>query len=188
MALGPRLFSRTILRGYASQLAQAGLLSDVLNDASIELAAVLLDPNRAPAWVDGALFDELHGAVARCRGREAVWGLGLEMMKSGGLAAVLTPIIRFALEFVGKRPDALFANLQSLASVISKGTELTWVSSDNSAGTIRIRSDEPVPDVSWASWEGAFSYAFDLTETKGSVQRARPGADGCSCEIRVEWT
>lgn len=183
----PRLFSRRILRGYTKELARLGLLDDFVRCVSPELSSLLGNPNPAPAWVRGSLLDELLQAVESRRGREAARALGLEMMRSGGLAEVLTPIIRFSLDFVGNTPAALFANVQGLASVISRGTELTWVAGAGSAGTIRIRSEEPVPDVSWAPWEGAFSYAFYLTGTSGTVERARPSADGCSCEIDVAW-
>jgi hypothetical protein len=183
----PRFFSRRILRGYTKELARLGLLDDVVRGASPELSSLLGNPGLAPAWVRGGLLDELLRAVESRRGREAARALGLEMMKSGGLTEVLTPIIRFSLEFVGKTPAALFANVQGLASVISRGTKLTWIAREGSAGTIRLRSEEPVPEVSWAPWEGAFSYAFHLTGTSGTVERARPGADGCSCEIGVAW-
>lgn len=185
--LGPRLFSRRILRGFANESVRLGAFDQLRVSVSTELARFLDDPGLAPPWVAGHFFDELVAVLVALRGRDAARGLGREMMRTGGLLEVLTPIIRFSLDFVGSRPDALFGNLQALASVVSRGTGLAWIAGEGSTGTIWMWSEEKVPESSRAPWEGAFSYAFDLTGTTGGVERAVPNAAGDGCEIHVRW-
>ncbi len=184
---GQRLFSRTILRSYARQLDSRARLDDIISAASPELSSFLRDLDAAPAWISAAVFGELLQEVERRHGRSAVRELGIDLMKSSGLAQVLTPIIRFSLEFEGNTPAALFANIEGMASVVSRGLTFRWIPGHGPTGTISLRCEEPIAEVCWAPWEGAFSYAFDLTGTSGTVARARPDDDGCGCEIAVAW-
>ena len=186
--LGPVLYGRSLLRGYVAELHRLGIIEEMRARASGELLPLLDDPRRAPAWVKVALLDELIAALAALRGRDAVREMGYRAMKEGGLATVLEPIIHLTVSVLGGGPGSLFARAQLMASVISRGVELTWTPGGNAGGVMKIRCDERIPELSWAPWEGAFLYSYDLTGSSGEVAQARPAADGGSCEIDLSWT
>jgi hypothetical protein len=71
--------------------------------------------------------------------------------------------------------------------VISHGIELRWEKTGPNAGTVKIITEEPMPDSSWAAWEGALSVAFELTATAGEISPAKPAPDDRCGEVRISW-
>ena len=183
----PRAFRRSILRGYASEIERLGLMGEILAHVSPEVAELLRAPGKAPAWVPGARLDEILIALVALRSREAARELGYRLIKGGTLEAVLAPIITVSLKFLGGDPASLFSRAQVMASVISHGIQLRWEKSGPSAGTIKIVTEKPMPDSSWAAWEGALSVAFELTATAGEILPARPAPDDRCGEVRISW-
>lgn len=182
------MFSRSILRGYVAEIRRLGIFDEVRASASQELLPLLVDPRRAPAWLPVALLDETIAAVGALRGRAAVREMGLRAMKDGGLATVLEPIIHLTLAVLGGNPASLFARAQMMASVIARGVAVSWTPGRGTTGMVAIQCGARVPELSWAPWEGAFLYPYDLTGSRGEVAQARPAADGRSAEIDVSWT
>ncbi len=183
----PRAFRRSILRGYASEIERLGLMGEIAERVPPEVAELLRAPNKAPAWVPGASLDDILIALVALRSREAARELGYRLIKGGTLEAVLAPIISFSLTFVGGDPASLFSRAQVMASVISHGIQLRWEKTGPSAGTIKIVTEEPMPDSSWAAWEGALSVAFALTATAGEISPAQPAPDDRCGEVRISW-
>lgn len=186
--LGRRSFSRSVFRSFVDELRRTGIFDQVRAQSSATLAPLLDDPRRGPGWIDAAPFDEIGAAVCALRGRDSVRALGYHLMKSGGVVAMLEPIIHLSLAVLGGDPASLLSKAHLMASVFSRGSELSWVPSTPAAGSMRIRCDEALPELSWAPWEGTFMYGFDLTGTRGEIAQARPAADQRSCEIEVRWT
>jgi len=183
----PRSFRRSMLRGYANEIRRLGLMDQILRRVSPETAELLHAPDKAPAWVPGARLDDILIALVALRTREAARELGYRLIKGGTLEAVLAPIISFSLTFLGGDPASLFSRAQVMASVISHGIELRWEKTGPTAGTIKIVTEEPMPDPSWAAWEGALSFAFELTSTAGEISPARPAPDDRCGEVRISW-
>ena len=185
---GPRSYSRSFLRGYVAELRRIKLFDEVRAGASPRLASLLDDPEMAPSWMDPEPLDEILVAVATLRGRDACRELGRQVMKSNAFLTVLEPIIHLAMSITGGGPSALFSRAQMMASVKARGIETLWKSTGPASGTMRIRSQGPMLDWSWAAWEGSLAYGLEFAGVKGSVSRARPAPDGRSCEIDVSWT
>jgi hypothetical protein len=170
-----------------AEIERLGLMSEILQRVSPEVADLLRAPDKAPAWVAGARLDAILIALVALRGREAARELGYRLIKGGALEAVLAPIIGVSLKFLGGDPASLLSRAHVMASVISQGIDLRWERSGPSEGTIKIVTEEPMPDSSWAAWEGAFKVAFELTGTSGVVSPAQPAPDDRCGEVRISW-
>ncbi len=185
--LGPRRYTRSVLRGYVAELHRLGIFDATFAGAPPEIAPLLENPGRAPSWLGPEAIDVVLTAVDKFRGREAVRDLGYHLVKHRGLASVLEPFIELSLTLTGRGPGSLFSRLPAIASVGSRGLEVRWVPASPMTGTIHIRCDDPVLDLVWAAWEGMFMYGLELGGRKGTVARARTAADGKSCEVDVSW-
>jgi hypothetical protein len=171
--IGPRSYGRSVLRGYVAELRRAGLYDQVRARASTELATCMEDPRGAPSWLGPATLDEMLGIVGGLRGRDAVGALSYDTMKGGGFKAVLEPIIQLSLSILGASPGSLFTRTDAMVSVVMRGIELKWTPGGKSSGTMRMRCETPVPELSWAAWEGVFLWACELAGTQGAVAPAR---------------
>jgi hypothetical protein len=185
--VGPRSYSRSVLRGYVTELRRAGLYDQVRARASAELATCMEDPHGVPAWLGPATLDELLGIVGGLRGRDGVGALSYDTMKGGGFKSVLEPIIQLSLATLGASPGSLFSRAETMVSVVMRGIELKWTPGGKSSGTVRMRCETPVPELSWAAWEGVCLWTCELAGTRGAVAAARPAPDGRSCEVDVSW-
>jgi hypothetical protein len=186
-AVKPWSFRGTVFRSYCDELRRAGVFEKVRAGASSGLAALLDDPGRAPSWMGPAPFDEIMAAVCALRGREGVRELGYHVMKSG-FTKVLEPIIHLSLSLMGASPASLLSRAHLMLSVVSRGVEMTWTQSNAHRGTMLVRCEQPIPEITWAGWEGCFLYGLELARASGTVSPARAAADGRSCEIDVSWT
>src|SRR3989442_2077917 len=137
-SLGPRQFRPSVLRAYADELEPRGILKEVKRRLSPQ-AFDALDGARKGNWFGGEILDELHSHVEAIQGREAVREIGLALIKSGGIGKVVSPIISFALGFVGAGPDSIFSRLPSMGQVMAKGLSFEWIPRGKHAGTVRLR-------------------------------------------------
>jgi len=185
--IGPRSYGRSVLRGYVAEMRRAGLYDQVRARASAELATCMEDPRGVPAWLGPATLDELLAIVGGLRGRDAVGALSYHTMKGGGFKSVLDHFIHLSLSMLGANPGSLFSRADTMVSVVMRGIELKWTPGGKSSGTMRMRCETPVPELSWAAWEGVFLWACELAGTRGAVVAARPAPDGRSCEVEVSW-
>jgi hypothetical protein len=185
--LGPRMYSRSVLRGYVGELRRLEFFDEVRPRASEELAARMDDPGGAPGWVGPATLDELLEIVGALRGREAVVEISHHAMRGGGFRAVLEPIIHLALSILNAGPESLLSRANAMASVILRGIEMKWAPSGESSGTMRLRCDTPVGELTWAAWEGVFRWLCELAGARGTVGETRILDDGRCYEAVVSW-
>ena len=185
--LGPRSFSRSVLRSHIDELRRSGLFDLVHAKVSPRVRALLESPRDAPAWLDGPCFDELNAAVFELRGRDGLRELLAHVMQRG-LAKVLEPIIQFSLKFFGGTPASLFSRTDALLSVNARNIRMKWRPTSEAGGVVTVFCGEAVPPVSWIAWEGIFGYVITLAGSTGTVGEAGPLPDGRSCEIDVAWT
>jgi hypothetical protein len=94
--LGPRRYTRTVLRGYVAELHRLGIFDAACARAPPEILPLLENPGRAPSWLGPEAIDEVLKAVDTLRGREAVRELGYHLVKHRGLASVLEPFVHLA--------------------------------------------------------------------------------------------
>ena len=107
-----------------------------------------------------------------------------------GIVRIIEPIIRTALRLGGASPAAILSRLELLLRQQQRGYELGWQELSPTSGKVRIVSHGLAETAaSMASWEGALSIAFDLTETSGRVRTTeRRWADGrTTASLLAEW-
>ena len=185
--LGPRMYSRSILRSYVAELRRIGLFDQVRARASAGIVPWLDDARSAPGWLGPAFLDESLAMVGALRGRDAVREFSYQTTKEGGFKAMLEPIIQLSLSILGASPGSLFSRAETMASVVMRGIEMKWTPGGKASGTMRMRCEEPVQDLTWAAWEGVFLWGCELAGKVGTVSAARAAPDGRSCEINVSW-
>jgi hypothetical protein len=168
-------------------LERQGLLGQIRSSLSDATRQAIDSGNAAPRWIDGSVFDDLLCRLVSSAGREAAFGLGHRAMHGGAVGVALQPLISFVLSHWAD-PAALFARANGMAAIVSQGTLVSWTPKGERRGTLRLQCEEPVPDASWAAWEGALSYAFDLTGTSGAIGPTRILDAGKSCEAEVTWS
>jgi hypothetical protein len=186
--LGPRAYSRSLLRTYLGVLRELALFDPIRARASPALGALMDQPVRAPAWLDPPPFDELIAAVGRQAGREGCRDFGYRVMKAGGYVSVLEPILHFSLKVLGGNAGTLLAKAHLMSAVVTRGIEMKWVPSGFRAGAMRMRCDDAMQDFAWAGWEGSFLFGCELAGAQAQITPARCAPDGRSCEIDVQWT
>jgi hypothetical protein len=177
----------SILRGYVAEVRRMGIFDELRARSSPALELLLNDPHGFPHWVESGPLHELISTVGELRGREGVRQLGYGTTKHGGFTSVLEPIIHLSLRMLGGGPSSLLSRSQLMASVISRGVEMKWVPTSPTSGTMKMRCEAPMNDLSWAVWEGSILYGVELAGAMGTVEPARRGDDGKSCEIDVRW-
>jgi hypothetical protein len=186
--LGPRRYARSVLRSYIAELRRLGILDEARARASPEILPLLDKAGRAPPWIGPEAIDEVLAVVGGPpRGRAAAREFSHQTMKGGGFPSVMEPLIHLSLSMLGVSPASLFGRAQTMASVVMHGIEMKWTSGGEASGTMRMRCEEPVPELTWAAWEGVLLWAFDLCGTRGTVAPARPSPDRRTCEVDVSW-
>jgi hypothetical protein len=186
--LGPRKYTRSVLRSYIAELRRLGILDEARARASPEVLPLLDKAGRAPSWIGPEAIDEALAVVGTPpRGRDAVREFSYQTMKEGGFPSMLEPLIHLSLSMLGASPASLFTRAQTMVSVVMRGIEMKWIPGGEASGAIRMRCEEPVPELTWAAWEGVFLWAFDLSGTHGTVAAARPSSDRRTCEVDVSW-
>jgi hypothetical protein len=185
--LGPRKYTRSVLRSYIAELRRLGILDEARARASPEVLPLLDKAGRAPSWIGPEAIDEVLALVGTLRGRDAVREFSYQTMKGGGFLSMLEPLIHLSLSMLGASPASLFSRAGTMVSVVMHGIEMKWTPGTEASGTMRMRCEEPVPELTWAAWEGVLLWAFDLSGTPGTVAAARPSPDGGSCEVDVSW-
>jgi hypothetical protein len=185
--LGPRGYRRSVFQSLGDELRRSGLFDEVRSRASVDLASGLDNPASADPWLGPAYIDELFSIVAALRGPDGVRELNYQSAKRGGFRAVLEPIIQVSASILGVGPGSIFARAETMMSVITRGFEARWSPTSASSGTLRLRCEDPVMELIWTGWEGIALWGCELAGARGTVARARPSADGRSCEIDISW-
>jgi hypothetical protein len=181
------MYSRSVLRGYVGELRRLELFDEVRARASEDLAACMDDPAAVPGWLGPATFDELLEIAGALRGREAVVEISHHAVRGGGFKAVLEPIIHLSMSILGAGPAALLSRANTMASVVLRGIELEWAPSGESSGTMRLRCETPVGEMTWAAWEGVFHWLCELAGARGTIATTRTAPDGRSHEANLSW-
>lgn len=169
------------------ELKRQGIFSAVRDGSSPGLIAALDDPFHLPSWIDHTLIEEALKGVFRLGGRNAVRDLSYNAIHRR-FGTILEPIVHVALRVMGGGPAAMYARANLMLSVSTQGIAMKWIPSGPTSGTMRIRCDEPMPELGCISWEGPMACVLDLANAAGVVSEGRRAADGKSCEIDVSWT
>lgn len=159
---------------------------DLSRHATPALARMLASPPLPTSQVPGHLLNDLYRALAATGGRDFVREVSLAAMREA-IGPLLQRLFDSTIALYGNEPDALFAQVGSIAAPMTRGSTLTWHPEGPRAGSIVIRPvDEPDP-LAYAVWEGALLYFFDVAGKAGQVAAATIEDDGRSGRIRVSW-
>jgi hypothetical protein len=181
-----RSFKRSLFTSYVTELRRTGLFEQVRTGAPPAVGALLDDPRGAPLWLEPEAFDFVNAQVYALRRREGLRDLGYQVMKHG-FTRIVEPIVQVSLNVFGGTPDSVFARANLMLSIVSQGVHMTWVPTGPLRGTMQIRCEMKVPDITWVPWEGTLAYGLELAGARGVVKPARIAADGQSCEVDVSW-
>lgn len=159
---------------------------DLAAHATPALSRMLASPPLPTSQIPGHLLNDLYRALAATGGREVVREVSLAAMREA-IGPLLQRLFDSTIRLYGHEPDALFAQVASIAAPMTRGSTLTWHPDGPRAGWVVIRPvDEPDP-LAYAVWEGALIYFFDVAGRDGQVDEATLEDDGRSGRIRVAW-
>jgi hypothetical protein len=143
---------------------------DAIRAAAPPDTARMMDKPPGPlSWIPAARLEDLEELIARRGGREAAVELGLEAgRKLGG--SIVRPVIKLTLTLFGATPDSLFANLDRLYSMVTRGLHFAWRDPERKSGVIEAQFDgagvrESLFDVT----RGNLKYLLEVCGASGTV-------------------
>jgi hypothetical protein len=179
--------SGSVFRAYADYLRSLGLLEEVKKRLSPEALALIERPPFALRWIESRLSDEMAIALYDLRGRAAVQAMG-RAHATGPLSTLVRPLIGTTVKIFGGTPAAVYANCDSVCSILVKNVEFKWAAAGPRGGTLTIRHGVPLHDAAYANWEGVLQTGFGYAgHPEGTVARARLLDDGRAAEIDISW-
>jgi hypothetical protein len=135
-------------------------------------------------WLPGALLQQISAAIVKANGPETLDALNYRMTKES-LSRVFLPFIKVALAITGKTPATIFARLNELSRIATRGVDITWTPEGTNAGVLRVTYPEPPVQVVHVGWRGVFRFAFELTEREGTMDRVH--YEGSTAVMRMTW-
>ena len=178
--------SGLLIRSYHAALSSRGVLQEVAGRLSREDAALLLSPPPLRTWTDRQWFLRFYSSVQLTMGRQGCRELGLEAARQI-IGTYLEPVVRTLTTLFGFTPGGLLPRLAQLTPLVVRGMEYEYVSRGEHSGIARFRFTEPFPDASYAAWEGALMYTYELCGIEGTVERVVMFERGCVGEIAMRW-
>jgi hypothetical protein len=103
---------------------------------------------------------------------------------------VVQPVIKLALMLFGSTPGSLYANLDRLYSVVTRGLHFAWEGSDNE-GHIEARFEGPgIRSSLFEVTRGNLSYILEVCRARGTVGEpmvVKHDDSGAVVRYRTSW-
>lgn len=138
---------------------------------------------KSQRWMPGSLLQEISAAIVKGSGEDVLDRLNYVMTRDS-LSKVVLPLIRVALTLTGRTPATIFARLNDLSRVATRGVTITWEGS-NASGVVKVTYPEPPAHTVHVGWRGVFRFAFELTGREGTLTHAN--YEGSSVYMHVSW-
>lgn len=171
--------------GFVAAARAVGALEPALPHLAPSTRAVLDQPYAAK-WVPAAVIQDLTATIAARVGPEVLDELNYRMTKDS-LGRLVLPLLKVALTLTGRTPATIFSRLDDSVRVAMKGVRATWESTGPQGGTVRISYPVPPPPVVHLAWRGVFRFGFELTGTRGALDRFEYVDGGKTLVLRVSW-
>lgn len=176
-----------IVRGYCSALADRDVLAKVREVAPPAVQKVLDQPPLPIGWVPSELMDAFFGAMGKVLTLAEVRAIGYTSVRDN-IGPILRPILRGLLRVFGTTPASIFGHFDKVTAIMIRGMKFEWKSGGPTSGTMTLLSPAPMPDATYAGFEGAFLFAFDVCSVKGTVGESRVTQEGCRADVDISWT
>jgi hypothetical protein len=150
-------------------IQQRGLTALIRGDASPLTRCSLDNPPAKLSWQDATVLDELEALLERHAGREACVDLGYYAgVNLGG--GIVKPVLGFALQIFGAKPQTIFNNLDRFYSIVTRGLHYRYEPSSEKSGTVVLTADGPTPPPAlFDVCRGNLLYLLELTSADGFV-------------------
>jgi len=177
------------LRGCIPWLKREGLFDAVVAKVSPATAAMLNHPPLPTRWMDSTVLHEICVAIVELRGERgerALREMALEVTRRS-LGVIVRPMLSLYLRLSGSTPGSLFPQMPSITSLVIKGVAFHWTPDGANAGALVIAYANPVEPVAFMVWHGILSFAFEVSSTKGAIQR-EVAPDHSSARYLASWS
>jgi hypothetical protein len=169
---------------------QKGWRDAIRAEAPPDTARMMEAPPGPLSWIPAARLEDLEELVARHGGRDAAFELGLLAARNLG-GSIVKPVIKFAVMLFGSTPDALFANLDKLYSMVTRGLHFVWRSEGRKDGVVEAQFDGGgVRRSLFEVTRGNLQYVLEVCGTSGEVgapQIVRHDERGAVVQFRIRW-
>ncbi len=148
---------------------EKGWRAAIRAEAPSETARMMDNPPGPLSWIPAARLEDLEELVARHGGREAAVELGVLAGRNLG-GSIVKPVIKVALTLFGATPDSLYANLDRLYSMVTRGLHFAWRGGDRKSGVVEAQFDGPgVRESLFHVTRGNLKYVFEACGASGEV-------------------
>jgi len=152
---------------------EKGWRAAIRAQAPPETARMMDDPPGALSWIAAARLEDLEELIARHGGREAAVELGIRAGRNLG-GSVVKPVIKLALTLFGATPDSLYANLDRLYSMVTRGLHFAWRDGQRKSGVIEAQFDGPgIRESLFDVTRGNLKYMLEACNASGDVEAAQ---------------
>jgi len=169
---------------------EKGWRAAIRAQAPPETARMMDKPPGALSWIPAARLEDLEELIARHGGREAAVELGILAGRNLG-GSIVKPVIKLALTLFGATPDSLYANLDRLYSMVTRGLHFAWRDAERKSGVIEARFDGPgVRESLFDVTRGNLKYMLEACNTSGDVgapQILRHDDRGALVRFNARW-
>jgi hypothetical protein len=169
---------------------EKGWRAAIRAEAPPETARMMDDPPGTLSWIAAARLEDLEELVARHGGREAAVELGILAGRNLG-GSIVKPVIKLALTLFGATPDSLYANLDRLYSMVTRGLHFSWREAQRKSGIIEAQFDGPGIRASlFDVTRGNLKYIFEACSASGDVgqpQILRHDDRGALVQFNARW-
>ena len=177
--------SSSYVAGLVKVLKAEGHLDAVLAQVGVEGQRAIAEP-LANRWWDGAVMDQLMGALQKIRGDAVVERVSFSTLKAA-MGPLVMPLVKVTLAITGSTPDALLTRSGQFLSISVRGLNVTWTPTGASAGTYVVQYPVKVTRAYLPLWKGMLGYVFELTQVRGTVENAVADLDGRTFRYTFSW-
>ena len=169
---------------------EKGWRAAIRAEAPPETARMMDDLPGALSWIPAARLEDLEELVARHGGREAAVELGILAGRNLG-GSIVKPVIKLALTLFGATPDSLYANLDRLYSMVTRGLHFSWREAQRKSGVIEAQFDGPGVRASlFDVTRGNLKYMLEACSASGDVEQPqilRHDDRGALVQFNARW-
>ena len=173
-----------------NMIDEKGWRAAIRAEAPPETARMMDDLPGALSWIAAARLEDLEELVARHGGREAAVELGILAGRNLG-GSIIKPVIKLALTLFGATPDSLYANLDRLYSMVTRGLHFSWREGQRKSGIIEAQFDGPGIRASlFDVTRGNLKYIFEACSASGDVEQPqilRHDDRGALVQFNARW-
>lgn len=181
----PYMVSSTYVGGFIRALRSLALLPPEL-EAKLgpALRAMIASPY-AQGWWDGSLTEQLVTVILEQHGPDRLEEAGFFTTRNS-VGPIITPLISVIGAIFGLRPSTLLDRVGDLASTSVRGVELSWTSTSETTGVLKIvypaphggRLVEPL-------WRGSCRFIFEVSKANGKITESK--VDGSAVTLTLSW-